>query len=133
MRLMLIIGSIREGRMADKVSNWTLEQLRADSELEIDVVDLKDLDLPFFNEEVLPMMAKGQYKNPKATAWAKRVAEADAFIMITCEYNFGPPASLKNAIDWVYDGWVNKPVGFIGYGAVAATGPYSSCGKTSLM
>lgn len=120
MKLMIINGSVREGRMADKVQNWVMEVLSQDSGLELDVVDLKEVDLPFYNEATPPIMAKGQYKNPKGVAWAKRVAEAEAFIMITPEYNYGTSAVLKNALDWVYDGWNNKPVSFIGYGALAA-------------
>ncbi len=119
-QLMVINGSVREGRAADKVQAWALEVLKQIPGLETDLADLKEIDLPFFNEPVIPSMAKGQYQNPKGTAWAKRVAEAEAFIMLTAEYNYGPTAVLKNAIDWVYEGWMNKPAGFISYGGVAA-------------
>ncbi len=119
MKLMVIIGSVREGRRADIVANWALQQLRQDTELEIDVADLKDIALPFFNEAIIPSDNKGRYENTVGQAWADRVAAADAFIMITAEYNHGPPASLKNAIDWVYDGWKDKPVGFISYGGIS--------------
>lgn len=119
MKLMIINGSVREGRMSDKIQAWALEILEQDKDLDVDIVDLKEVDLPFFNELVIPAMAKGQYENPQGTAWAKRVAEADAFIMLAAEYNHGPTAVLKNAIDWVNDGWMHKPVGFIGYGAMA--------------
>lgn len=115
---MVIIGSVREGRVADKVANWALSQLKQDSELEIDVADLKEIPLPFFNESVEPDAAHGQFKSEVGTAWAKRVANADAFIMLVAEYNHGPTAVLKNAIDWVYDGWLHKPVGFISYGGL---------------
>lgn len=118
MKLMLINGSVREGRRADTVQAWAVHVLRQDPELELDVVDLKEVDLPFFDEAVTPDEANGQFKNPKGTAWAKRVAEADAFIIITPEYNHGPSAVIKNAIDWVYDGWLNKAVGFISYGGM---------------
>ncbi len=117
---MIINGSVREGRKADKVQTWAVEVLKQNPELELDIADLKEVDLPFFNEAVIPSMAKGQFQNPKGTAWAKRVAEAEAFIMLTAEYNHGPTAVLKNAVDWVYEGWMNKPVGFISYGGLAA-------------
>ncbi len=115
MKLMIIIGSVREGRAADKVATWVMSQLRQDADLDIDLADLKEVDLPFFNEAVTPDAANGQFQNPKGTAWAKRVSEADAFIFLVAEYNHGPTAVLKNAIDWVYDGWLNKPVGFVSY------------------
>ena len=120
MKLMIINGSVREGRMSEKVQNWVLEILKQDPDLELDVVDLKEVDLPFYDESVPPVNAKGRYKNARGVAWAGRVAKAEAFIMITPEYNYGPSAVLKNAIDWVYEGWNNKPVSFIGYGAIAA-------------
>lgn len=113
---MVIIGSVREGRRAEMVANWVVGQLKQDPELEIDVADLKEVDLPFFNEEVTPDAAHGQFQNPKGTAWAARVAQADAYLMLVAEYNHGPTPVLKNAIDWVYDGWLDKPVGFVSYG-----------------
>lgn len=115
---MILNGSVREGRRADTVQNWIVPILREDPQLELDVVDLKEVDLPFFNESVTPDAAHGQFQNPKGTAWAKRVSDADAFIFLVAEYNHGPTAVLKNAIDWEYHGWNNKPVGFISYGGL---------------
>lgn len=115
---MLIIGSVREGRRADSVAHWAAEQLRQDPDVELDIADLKEVNLPFFNEEVTPDSNYGNYKTPVGASWAKRVSEADAFIMLVAEYNHGPTAVLKNAIDWVYDGWLNKPVGFVSYGGL---------------
>jgi NAD(P)H-dependent FMN reductase len=62
------------------------------------------------------MWAKGQYANPDVQRWADRISDGDAFIMVSPEYNHGYPAVLKNAIDHLYPEWVNKPVGFVGYG-----------------
>lgn len=115
---MIINGSVREGRSSDKVQNWAIDVLKQDPELELDVVDLKEVDLPFYDESITPSMPNVQYKNPKGNVWAQRVAKAEAFIMITPEYNFGTSAVLKNAIDWVYEGWHNKPVSFISYGGL---------------
>lgn len=118
MKLMLVVGSVRDGRRADLVKNWAVPVLNADPEIQLDVADLKEIDLPFFDEPITPDNANGQFENPKGTAWAKRVAEADGFIFLVAEYNHGPTAVLKNAIDWVYDGWLNKPVGFVSYGGL---------------
>lgn len=120
MKLMLINGSVREGRVSDKVQAWALGVLKQDNDLDIDVADLKEVDLPFFNEATTPSMAHDQFQNPKANAWAQRVRAAEAFIFITPEYNHGPSAVMKNAIDWLYDSWHYKPVGFISYGGLAA-------------
>lgn len=116
---MIINGSVREGRRADQIMAWALPVLQKDPDLEIDVVDLKEVDLPFFNERIIPSDNKGIYENPKGQAWAERVANADAFIFLVAEYNHGPTAVLKNAVDWVYEGWMNKPVSFISYGGIA--------------
>lgn len=119
MKLMLINGSVREGRASDKIQDWVLDVLKNESDLEIDVADLKEVDLPFYDEAMPPSAPNMTYTNPKGTAWAKRVAEADAFLLLTAEYNHGPTPVLKNAIDWVYSGWNYKPVGFVSYGAAA--------------
>ncbi len=118
MRVMVIIGSVREGRRAEMVANWVVGQLKQDSELEIDLADLKEIDLPFFNEAVTPDEAHGQFQNPKGTEWSARLAKAEAYIMLVAEYNHGPTPVLKNAIDWAYDSWLNKPVGFVSYGGM---------------
>ncbi len=117
---MVVIGSVREGRMADNITDWAVNLLNQDSELEIDIADLKEVDLPFYNEPQSPSDPNFSYKNANGAAWAKRVASADAFLFITPEYNHGPTAVMKNAIDWVYEGWKYKPVGFVSYGGAAA-------------
>ena len=119
MRLMVINGSVREGRKADSVIDWIQEVLGKQPNLELDIVDLIEVDLPFYNENKLPTN-QHEYSNPKATAWAKRVGEAEAFIFVTPEYNHGPTAVQKNAIDWVNQEWHMKPAGFVSYGGVAA-------------
>lgn len=120
MKLMIINGSARVGRASDKIQEWATDILHDDKELVLDIVDLKEIDLPFYDEPLPPAAIKGQYQNPKGTAWAKRVAEADAFLFLTAEYNHGPTAILKNALDWVYEGWNFKPAGFVSYGAASA-------------
>lgn len=120
MKLMILNGSVREGRVSDKVQAWALKVLESEPDLELDFVDFREVDLPFFDEAVNPADNKGDYKNPKGSAWAERVGEAEAFLFITPEYNHGPTAVLKNALDWVYDEWRYKPAGFISYGGIAA-------------
>lgn len=115
---MVVMGSVREGRRAEKVASWAIEQLKQDPELEIDLADLKEVDLPFFNEQVTPDEARGKFQNPKGQAWHNRVDAADAFIFLVAEYNHGPTAVLKNAVDWLYDAWLEKPVGFVSYGGL---------------
>ena len=84
----------------------------------MELLDLRDYPLPFFDEMMPPEMLKGNYSSEVAKKWAAKIAEGDAFIIIAPEYNHGYPAVLKNALDYVFYEWNNKPVGFVGYGEV---------------
>ncbi|MBJ9954598.1 MULTISPECIES: NAD(P)H-dependent oxidoreductase [unclassified Acinetobacter] len=116
MNIQIIVGSIREGRVAIKVAEWllkTINQLEF-STLNVEIVDLKEWDLPFFAGKNSP--ASGIYDQTKQQEWAKKVASGDAFIFITPEYNHGYSPVLKNAIDYVYKEWQSKPAAFVSYG-----------------
>jgi len=82
----------------------------------VELLDLRDWPLPFFNEEVSP--AWGPSKNEVAQRWQKRIDLLDGSIMVTPEYNRGPAAVLKNALDYAYKEWNQKPVAFVAYGGV---------------
>jgi NAD(P)H-dependent FMN reductase len=86
--------------------------------LEFELIDLKEVDLDFLNEEHSP--STGNYDLPKTKAWSKKIAGLDGFIFVTAEYNNGIPAPLKNALDSVYNEWDRKPVAFVGYGTYGA-------------
>lgn len=123
MKLMIIWGSSRQGRQGGKVAEWVKKQAETDSRLEIDFVDPRDIDLPFYDEpgESGPysFARNGQdYTHPEVKAWAQRVDKNDGFIFITPEYNHGYPAVLKNLIDWVGPQWKDKPAAIIGYGGI---------------
>ena len=121
MRLMIIWGSSRTGRKGDIVTDWVKNEAAKDSRFEINFVDLKELNLPFFDEPISPfsMQNLDNYTHPEGRAWAERVQAADAVIIITPEYNHAPPGVLKNALDWVGKPWIDKPVGLISYGGAA--------------
>jgi NAD(P)H-dependent FMN reductase len=110
---LLVVGSTRQGRNADKVVGWLTHQLRARSDATLELADLRDLALPFFDAPAGP--AYGDVA-VEARTWAERVANADGFIFLTPEYNHGYPAALKNAIDHLYHQWVHKPAAIISYG-----------------
>ena len=115
-KLAVIVGSVRQNRFADHPAQWIAEIARERGDFDVEVVDLKDHPLPFFAEPVSP--AYGASKDENAQRWQKRVAQFDAYIVIAAEYNRGPTAVLKNALDYAYREWNNKPVGFVGYGGV---------------
>ncbi|AMJ59994.1 NADPH-dependent FMN reductase [Bosea sp. PAMC 26642] len=115
-KLGIIIGSTRPGRFADTPAAL-LERLALEMEgFEVDVLDLRAFDLPFFAEEASP--ARGKPASDAAREWAARLASCDAFVATVAEYNHGPTAVLKNALDYAYAEWKRKPIGFFGYGGV---------------
>ncbi len=83
-----------------------------------ELLDLRDYPLPFFDEPISPARFHGIYPNPIAAAWAKKIDEADGYIIVSPEYNHGYSAVLKNALDWTFHEWNNKPVAFVSYGGV---------------
>jgi NAD(P)H-dependent FMN reductase len=115
-KIKVILGTTRQRRFGDKPAYWICEEAGAHPGVEVELLDLRDYPLPFFDEPVSPMAHKGQYANPAVQAWADRIADGDAFIMVAPEYNHGYSAVLKNAIDHIYPEWVRKPVGFVSYG-----------------
>ncbi|OZM83599.1 NADPH-dependent FMN reductase [Pseudonocardia sp. MH-G8] len=110
LRVALVIGSVREGRVGCAIARWAATHAERRADLEIDLVDLRDVDLP----ADLP-------DDPTIglSAWAKRVEAADAFVVVTPEYNRGIPAALKHAIDAVREEWYAKPVAVVAYGGQA--------------
>ena len=117
-RLLVIIGSTRPGRAGLPVAQWFVDQAKRGGGFDVEVADLAELDLPMMDEPNHPRL--GQYTQQHTKDWSARVAEADAIVMVTPEYNYGYPAALKNAIDYLHNEWADKPVGFVSYGGVAA-------------
>ncbi len=111
----VILGSIRKVRRGERVAKWLMGQLNNYKEAEFELLDLRDYPLPFFEEDNSPDSLENGYQTPGAEKWAKKIGEKDGFIVITAEYNHGPTAVLKNALDYVYEEWNKKPVLFVGY------------------
>ncbi len=114
-KIAVIIGSTRPGRVGEAVGRWTYEVAHKRSDAEFELIDLKAVNLPLLDEAVPPSM--GQYSQPHTKAWAARIATFDAFVFVTPEYNHGTCGALKNAIDFLYAEWNNKVAGFVGYGS----------------
>ncbi|MGW3203602.1 NADPH-dependent FMN reductase [Streptomyces sp. NPDC001135] len=116
LRVAVVIGSVREGRLGRAVADWFLGTAAGDEGLHFDVIDLAEVELPL----VLPDW--GGRPSPEAAAALRevspRLAAADAFVVVTPEYNHSFPASLKNFVDWHHTQWHAKPVGFVSYGGL---------------
>ncbi|KJK24369.1 FMN reductase [Burkholderiaceae bacterium 16] len=117
-RIGIIVGSTREGRFGDKPARWIHEIAQQRSDLDVELIDLRDHPLPFFDEPMSPAWAP--VKNEAALRWADKLATLDGLIVVTPEYNHGPSAVLKNAFDYAYQEFGRKPIGFVGYGGVGA-------------
>ncbi|WP_410608246.1 NADPH-dependent FMN reductase [Amycolatopsis sp. lyj-109] len=117
-QLMIIVGSTRPGRAGLPISRWFTDQAKAHGGFETAVTDLAELALPLLDEPNVPRLR--QYTRQHTLDWSAVVDAADAVVFITPEYNFGYPATIKNAIDYLHAEWHHKPVGFVSYGGVSA-------------
>jgi NAD(P)H-dependent FMN reductase len=116
LRFLVVVGSTRQGRRGRAVADWFLTHARRLSADRWDLADLAELNLPWYESAMSPAFGPVD-PDPRVQAWARMVAESDAFVWVTPEYNHGYPAALKNAIDHLYREWVRKPVAIISYGA----------------
>jgi NAD(P)H-dependent FMN reductase len=116
--LTIIVGSTRPGRAGQPIAEWFAERARAHGGFDVEVVDLAEVGLPLLDEPNHPRL--GQYTKQHTKDWSAIIDRADAIVFVTPEYNYGYPASIKNAIDFLHREWRDKPVGFVSYGGVAA-------------
>jgi len=118
-KVLIIVGSTRPGRAADLVLPWVIARARAHEGFETEVADLRDWPLPTFAEHAgtIGDLSDPTFSDPIVRAWNKKVKQADAFIVVTPEYNHSIPGGLKNAIDsvWLTFGFRNKPAAAVGY------------------
>lgn len=115
LRIAIIMGSTRPGRFNEHPAQWIHKVAAAREDLDVQLLDLRDYPMPFFDEESSPAYKRSE--SDIARRWQKKVAEFDGYIVVTAEYNRGPAAVLKNALDYAYNEWNNKPVAFVGYGS----------------
>ena len=116
-RLHTIICSTRPGRVGPAVADWFHEHARRHDGFDAVLVDLADFALPVYDEPQHPSLQK--YEKEHTKRWAASVAGADAYAFVLPEYNYGPPPSFVNALDFVYREWNYKPCGFVSYGGIS--------------
>lgn len=116
--LAVVVASTRPGRVGPTIADWFVARAKDHGDFDIDLVDLAELDLPFLDEPEHPIQRRYVHRHTKR--WSATVAAADASVLVMPEYNYGLSAPLKNAIDYLYWEWADKPVGFVGYGLAAA-------------
>jgi NAD(P)H-dependent FMN reductase len=125
-KLLVIVGSTRPTRAADLILPWLTEKAAGHAAFETEIVDLRDWPLPIFGEHLgtIGDFNDPTYSEPLVKAWNNKIKAADAYIIVTPEYNHSIPGGLKNAIDTVFFsfGFRNKPVAFVGYSGGVAGG-----------
>ena len=107
MRIVVIVGSTREGRVGDSVAAWFVGVAKQRGDIDVELLDLAEYDFPARYPGV---------PTEEMNRFTAAIRRADGFVVVTPEYNRGYPASLKQAIDFAYDEWHAKPVGFVSYG-----------------
>ncbi|MET7732655.1 NAD(P)H-dependent oxidoreductase [Streptomyces sp. NPDC005402] len=112
LRVALVIGSNRHGRFGPVVADWLLDRLGDRDDLVVDVVDVAEADLPM-------SMAPTPETTAALAAVTPKLASADAFVVLTPEYNHSYPAGLKNLVDWHFTEWQAKPVALVSYGGIS--------------
>ena len=118
LRIAVILGSTRPGRNGKAVADWVLAQTE-NRIASYDLVDLADYPLPHLDEAMPPSF--GQYSEEHTKKWAATIAQYDGFVFVTPEYNHSTSGVLKNAIDYLYNEWINKAAAFVSYGSLGGT------------
>jgi len=113
-RVAVVIGSTRTNRICPDIARWVVSVAQPESTLRYKLVDLADVDLPFLDEPRPP--AHGGYVHEHTRRWSALAGSYDAFAFVLPQYNWGYPAVLKNALDFLYDEWAAKPAGIVTYG-----------------
>jgi NAD(P)H-dependent FMN reductase len=125
-KLKVIVGSTRESRNADRVLPWVINRAERKGVFEVEVLDLRDWELPIFGEHLgtIGDIADPTYSAPVVKRWNAKIREADSYLFVTPEYNHSVPGVLKNAIDNVFLSFAfrNKPAAFVGYSTGIAAG-----------
>jgi NAD(P)H-dependent FMN reductase len=113
-RISVVVGSNRPQRICPEIAAWVQRALHAAQLFEVELVDLQEIDLPFLDEPSLP--ARGPYVHKHSLRWSELVRSYDGFVFVFPQYNWGYPAVLKNALDFLYHEWADKPAGLVTYG-----------------
>lgn len=117
-KLKIIITSTRDERQGISVANWFTDKIISNESFEVEVLDLKKINLPMLDEPTHPRLQ--QYQHAHTKEWSKKIGEADTFAFVIPEYNYSLPPALVNAVDYLYKEWNYKPAALISYGGISA-------------
>lgn len=117
MKVQIIVGSTRPGRVTPKIAEWAAKEYKNLFDETPEILDLADYELPFLDEPISPQYNPDRKPNPAAQKWLDKLAEADAYVIVTPEYNRAPSGVLKNALDYLDFQFAKKPVALVGHGS----------------
>jgi NAD(P)H-dependent FMN reductase len=117
MKVAVVIGAVREGRKTPQQAQWVFNSIKDKDDVEAEIVDLKDFNLPIFDESVSPRYNSDRKPNAAAQKWMDKLAEFDAYIFVTPEYNHSVPGALKNALDYIDWQFKHKPAAVVAHGS----------------
>lgn len=123
--LKIITATVRPGRKGPIITKWIAGKATYHGGFNVEVLDLKEINLPMMDEPNHPSLQKYEYEHTKK--WSATINEADAFIFVTSEYDFNYPAPLRNALEYLFHEWNYKAAGIVSYGGISAgTRAYNS-------
>ncbi|MCM3880989.1 MAG: NAD(P)H-dependent oxidoreductase [Vicinamibacterales bacterium] len=115
--LSIIVASTREGRAGLPVAEWFFSRAQAHGRFDVELIDLKEVDLPLLDEPNHPRFQNYQHEHTRQ--WSARIQRSDAFVFVTPEYNYGPSPALLNALDYLSSEWHYKAAAFVSYGGIS--------------
>lgn len=118
MKVQVIVGSTRPGRATLSVAKWVAADAANVEGAEVELVDLKDYPMPFLDEAISPRYNPNRQPAPEVQKWLDKIAEAEAYVFVTPEYNHSIPGVLKNAIDFMTYEMKQKPAAIVSHGGV---------------
>lgn len=117
MKVAVIVGAIREGRKTPQQAKWVMKTFKTMEDVEAELVDLSDYEMPLFNEPASPRYNPERQVDPAAKKWLDKLSEFEAYVFVTPEYNHSVPGALKNAIDYVDWQLARKPAAVVSHGS----------------
>lgn len=118
LKLQTIVASTRQGRQGRRVADWFFARAQAHAKFDVELVDLAEVNLPLFDEPKHPRFR--DYVHEHTKQWSATVSRGDAYVIVTPEYDHGPPAALVNALQYLVQEWGYKAAGIVSYGGVSA-------------
>lgn len=126
MKIQIISGSIRDSRVTPRVATWVERRAKLMEGVDIEVVDLKNYNLPLFNEPLPPQGNKNRQPATEVRKWLDKLSEADAYIIVSPEYNRAMPGAMKNALDHIALEFKQKPIGLVTHGSAGGSSSMST-------